>query len=81
MSKRQNSWVSKVQSAISVAKNPDHHGCMKHLDLRYHWLRDEVEYNHISPHYISTGENAADILTKALDRVKLETLRAMYGLE
>jgi len=69
------------QSAISVAKNPDHHGRMKHLDLRYHWLRDEVEYNHISPHYIPTGENAADILTKALDRVKLETLRAMYGLE
>lgn len=31
------------QSALQVAKNPDHHGRMKHLDLRYYWLRDEVD--------------------------------------
>jgi hypothetical protein len=31
------------QSALSVAKNPEHHGRMKQLDLRYYWLRDEVE--------------------------------------
>ena len=30
------------QSAISVSKNPEHHGRMKHLDLRYYWLRDTV---------------------------------------
>ena len=30
------------QSAISVAKNPEHHGCMKHLDLRFYWLHDAV---------------------------------------
>src|SRR5579859_93922 len=30
------------QSAISVSKNPEHHGRMKHLDLRYFWLRDQV---------------------------------------
>ena len=29
-------------SALSVAKNPEHHGRMKHLDLRFYWLRDEV---------------------------------------
>ena len=29
-------------SALSVAKNPKHHGHMKHLDLRFYWLRDEV---------------------------------------
>jgi hypothetical protein len=30
------------QSAISVAKNPEHHGQMKHLDLAFFWLRDKV---------------------------------------
>ncbi|PIL25068.1 hypothetical protein GSI_12957 [Ganoderma sinense ZZ0214-1] len=29
-------------SALSVAKNPEHHGRMKHLDLRFYWLQDEV---------------------------------------
>src|SRR6201999_4175469 len=30
------------QSAISVSHNPEHHGRMKHLDLKFFWLRDEV---------------------------------------
>ena len=30
------------QSAIQVAKNPEHHGRMKHLDLRFYWLRGTV---------------------------------------
>ncbi|KAI5115121.1 hypothetical protein M0805_001568 [Coniferiporia weirii] len=31
------------QSVIQVANNPEHHGCMKHLDLCFYWLRDQVE--------------------------------------
>jgi hypothetical protein len=68
------------QSAISVAKNPDHHGRMKHLDLRFYWLRDEVEKGSIVVYYVPTGENAADLLTKPLDKVKLQYLRAKFGL-
>ena len=37
------------QSALTVSKNPEHHGRMKHLDLRYFWLRDEVESGTIAP--------------------------------
>jgi hypothetical protein len=36
------------QSAMQVAKNPEHHGCMKHLDLRFFWLRDEVTKRHLA---------------------------------
>ena len=68
------------QSAIQVAKNPDHHGRMKHLDLRYYWLRDEVEDGFISPVYVPTGENAADLLTKPLELVKTELFRSKFGL-
>jgi hypothetical protein len=68
------------QSAIQVARNPEHHGRMKHLDLRYFWLRDEVVKGHLAPRYIPTAEMAADILTKALARVKVETAREQLGL-
>jgi hypothetical protein len=68
------------QSAIQVARNPEHHRRMKHLDLRYFWLRNKVVKGHLAPRYIPTAEMAADILTKALARVKVETVREQLGL-
>jgi hypothetical protein len=69
------------QSAISVSKNPEHHGRMKHLDLRYYWLRDTVENGFINLKFIPTAEMPADLLTKPLPRVKVESCRKMMGLE
>ena len=68
------------QSAISVTKNPEHHGRMKHLDLRFFWLRDVVEEKKISPVYLPTAEMPADILTKSLSRQKVEECRRLMGL-
>jgi hypothetical protein len=68
------------QLAIQVAHNPEHHRCMKHLDLRYFWLRNKVVKGHLALRYIPTAEMAADILTKALARVKVETAREQLGL-
>src|SRR6266508_3254230 len=51
------------QSAITVSKNPEHHGCMKHLDLRLYWLRDKIEHGMLSPDFIPTGDMIADRLT------------------
>jgi hypothetical protein len=43
------------QSAMQVAKNPEHYGCMKHLHLRYFWLWDEVNRQYcIEISYIPT---------------------------
>jgi len=69
------------QSAISVAKNPEHHGRMKHLDLRFYWLRDTVDSGIISPQHIATVDMPADILTKPLPRAKVEVCRRLMGLE
>ncbi|GBE78927.1 predicted protein [Sparassis crispa] len=68
------------QSAISVSKNPEHHGRMKHLDLRFFWLRDTVEAGRIAPVYIPTAEMIADILTKPLPAAKIIYCREMMGL-
>jgi hypothetical protein len=69
------------RSAICVAKNPEHHGRMKHLDLRFYWLRNEVERGTISVKHIPTEEMPADILTKALGRVKVEEMVKLIGLK
>jgi len=69
------------QSAMNVAKNPEHHGRMKHLDLRFHWLREKVEAGLISLSYIPTAEMPADILTKGLPRAQVEMCRHLMGLQ
>jgi hypothetical protein len=68
------------QSAISVSKNPEHHGCRKHLDLRFYWLRDAVNDKIILPFYIPTAEQVADILTKALPATKVQFCREQMGI-
>ena len=60
------------QSAIQVARNPEHHGRMKHLDLRFYWLRDAVKNGTLSIDYVPIDSMAADILTKSLSKVKVE---------
>lgn len=68
------------QSAIRVAKNPEHHGRMKQLDLSFFWLRDQVDCKRIQPVYLQTEEMPADLLTKALAKPQVEKLREMMGL-
>jgi hypothetical protein len=68
------------QSALSVAKNPEHHGRMKHLDLRFYWLRNEVEKGSIKMVHLRTDEMPADIMTKSLGRVKVGEMVRMIGL-
>ena len=68
------------QSAIQVAKNPEHHGRMKHLDLAYYWLRDEVAKGYIALEYTPTQEQITDIFTKALPCPTVEKLRSMMGI-
>jgi hypothetical protein len=68
------------QSALSVAKNPEHHGRMKHLDLRYFWLREKVVQKVIQIGYVPTHSMPADLLTKALPRELVERHRRTMGL-
>jgi hypothetical protein len=47
--KQTSSLLLDNQSAVQVAKNPEHHGRMKHLDLAFYWLKDVVEKGFIKP--------------------------------
>ncbi|KAJ3563600.1 hypothetical protein NP233_g8835 [Leucocoprinus birnbaumii] len=68
------------KSGIDVSKNPEHHGRMKHLDLRFYWLRDAVQAATISPVYVPTAENVADLFTKAVQPQVVEFAVPMLGL-
>jgi hypothetical protein len=69
------------QSAIQIAKNPEHHGKIKHLDLQFFWHRDTVESGTITISYLPTAEMPLDALTKALTRQKIDEYKKMMGLD
>ena len=68
------------KSAISLARNPVMHDRSKHIELRYHFIRDCVETNRIELEYVATEFQLADMLTKPLGRVRLQQLRSSIGM-
>lgn len=69
------------QSAIAMTKNPQFHGRAKHIDMKYHYVRELVRENKIELRYCQTGNMIADIMTKGIGRVQFEKLRNMIGLQ
>jgi hypothetical protein len=55
------------QSAIALAKNDTFHQRTKHIDIRYHLIREHVEAGRIKMEFVPTAEQQADILTKRLE--------------
>lgn len=63
------------KSTIALMKNPVHHGCSKHIDMRFHFIRECIEKGKITVESVSSGEQRADILTKALPSMKFAAMR------
>ena len=62
------------QGAIALAKNPVHHQRSKHIDIRYHFVRQFVQDGTISLQYVESEKNLADMLTKPVSGGKLRKL-------
>ena len=67
-------------SAIDTFENPVQHSKTKHIEIRYHFIKDLVERKIVALEYIPTERQNADIFTKPLDRSKFETLRQVIGV-
>jgi hypothetical protein len=63
------------KSAIALAKNPVLHDRSKHIDTKYHFIRDCVDGGRIKLEYVETARQLGDILTKPLGRVQLRELK------
>ncbi|KAJ0978704.1 hypothetical protein J5N97_014178 [Dioscorea zingiberensis] len=69
------------KSAISLCKNPVHHDRSKHVDTRYHFIRECVENGKIAIDYVATEEQLADIMTKSIGLLKFLEMRHKIGLQ
>ena len=54
------------QSAIMLKNNPMFHVKTKHIDVKYHFIRDVLEDKHMELVKVHTDDNPADLLTKGL---------------
>jgi hypothetical protein len=68
------------QSCIKMTENPVFHDRSKHIEIRYHYIRDMVQRGALKLQYISTDEQVVDVLTKPLSRVKFEYFRDKLGI-
>jgi hypothetical protein len=69
------------KSAIALAKNPILHDRSKHIDTKYHYIRDCIVEGRIKVEYVDTAQQLGDILTKSLGRLRLQELRRKVGVE
>jgi hypothetical protein len=67
--------------AMELAKNPTNHSRTKHIDIRYHFIRDQVLEQNIEILPVDTLEQTADIFTKPLEKQKFVYHRSKLGLE
>jgi hypothetical protein len=58
------------QIYINIYNNHVFHDRLKHIEMRYHYVRDMVHKNILSIRYVSTAEQNANILTKPLSLKK-----------
>ena len=68
------------ESTIKLASNPINNDRSKHIDVRYHMLRDRVRRGEIGLKYISTKFQLADLLTKSLAKDQHYFLSKEMGL-
>ena len=68
------------QGAISLVKNPVTHEKSKHIDIKFHFIREKFSAGLIQINHVPTGDNVADLMTKPSTQVKLNHFHnTMFG--
>jgi hypothetical protein len=67
-------------SAITLAFNQAFHACVKHVDVCYHFIREQVEASRVTMKRVCSADNVADIFTKPLARPLFEKHCTRLGL-
>jgi hypothetical protein len=69
------------KSTILLASNPTQHSRTKHINTKYHFVRDQVSSGEVKIQYLSTEEMIADIFTKAVSKFKLRKHIKSIGIK
>ncbi|GKD93067.1 hypothetical protein Tco_1372904 [Tanacetum coccineum] len=68
-------------SAIALYYNNVQHARSKHIDIRHHFIREQVEKGVVELYFVTTDYQLADIFTKALPRERFEILLPRLGMK
>ncbi|KAJ9567657.1 hypothetical protein OSB04_003623 [Centaurea solstitialis] len=68
------------KSAIAISCNPVQHTKTKHIDIKYHFIKDHVEKGTIELYFVNTEFQLADLFTKALDEKRFNFLITKLGM-
>ncbi|GJR25133.1 hypothetical protein Tco_0973660 [Tanacetum coccineum] len=69
------------QSAIALCCNSVQHSRSKHIDIRHHFIKEQVERKVVELYFVETKYQLADIFTKALPRERFATLLPLLGVK
>ncbi|KAE8974323.1 hypothetical protein PR003_g28864 [Phytophthora rubi] len=68
------------QGAIALASNAGYNARTKHVDIRHHFIRENVARDIVTVDYVGTEKQLADMLTKALGTKRLRFLVEASGI-
>jgi hypothetical protein len=68
------------QSCMKLSENLVFHDRSKHIEIKYHYIRDMVQRGAMRLHYVTIEEKVADMLTNPLSRTKLEHFKENIGV-
>ncbi|GJU08347.1 hypothetical protein Tco_1124777 [Tanacetum coccineum] len=68
-------------SAIALCCNNVQHSRSKHIDIRHHFIREQVEKGGVELYFMTTDYQLADIFTKALPKERFEFLLPRLGMK
>ena len=68
------------QSCVKLSENLVFHDKSKHIEIKYHYIKDMVQRGAVKLQYVVMDEQIADVLTKPLARVKFEYFREKLGV-
>nr|GEX90666.1 ribonuclease H [Tanacetum cinerariifolium] len=68
------------KSAIAISCNPVQHTRTKHIDVRYHFIKDRVKKGTIELYFVGTEYQLADLFTKSLPKARFKFLIEKLGM-
>ncbi|XP_061357487.1 uncharacterized mitochondrial protein AtMg00810-like [Gastrolobium bilobum] len=69
------------RSAIELAKNPVNHERSKHIDVRFHFIQDQVKEGKVELSHVASRDQVGDIFTKPLPTLLFENCKKKMGMK